>query len=302
MRPFVRNVSIVATVLLLIGVGAALYFWPGGAAFVSGLGSAESKRSLPGDYELTPISILRGEARTQALELYEDWVGNREYAPLTLDDQALIERLRPSLHDPDGLLSEGQEQALLEALMEQLRIRSSPSPEKYRAFVDSSPLYRWTRDGESGSLIGVWRFLWDEDPPEGGGAAAFDRYWAHSIVERRNRIAGVGVGPLGSKLSVMRKYNDELSPMLGLTREELPLFSGLMATVNPVRFMRATKSLDEVIEEHGSALAAESHVLLRLENGGVVNWFSVWALDPESGRWFIHLAEFKRATYAEFFF
>ncbi len=282
--------------------------------------TADGKRRLPKDYEQKYISVLRGEARERVAAKYERWVAEAEFAPIAPADAgglasegasvgvaeapsatAIRDRLLGRVADPDEVASVREEEALIDAFLEQIRIRASESAEVYRDFVESSPDYRWAREGETGSLKGVWEFLWNEAPPAAGARAALEQYWNHSIVERGNRIVGVGVGPLDVKFAISRKREADFSAMGGLTREEHFHLTG-MPVAGPTKFMASERRLAEIIERSGSAIGAESHALLKLANGGVVSWVALWGLDPSTERWFVDRTVFSRATYAEFFF
>lgn len=220
----------------------------------------------------------------------EQWAREAEFMPISAGAQAMASQWLRIVRDPDDLLTPAQERTFVEKLVDHARVRAESTPDDYIALIEGDPMHVWSGPEEvrgNGQVVGFFK-VWLEravDPNKSTIDLVRD-VWS-GLVEHGLTFRDVGVGEKGAAILVVNARVPSQVQSLGYSGKDTVDIKYWRARLNRMGmpFSRATRTLGEALAEHPSAPVVFVHIIVRMNDERIVNWMSVWFLDPETNQW-----------------
>jgi len=285
---------------LLVG-GAALIALMGGTAtwlLLSG-GSGWKETDFPPTYtSATREHALRLEGRWSALQFVRAG-----------DEAAIRSTLAAAAIDPDGVLEESAREALIDALIDHIETRAESTPDAYLSLAADDPTMIPLSDTDSRDFVetrNIYEYEFGEPPPrDANSRGVLRRLWRRCMDEKGHRFAAVVADPTAAAMLVRRiRVPTQIldSGLEIMPPEKQSLLYGAPLAGGATKFHQPAINLASFLAERPGVVAANVHLLVRLENSLMFNWMSDWWLDDEAGRWVCHRMGRKSTRVVRLFF
>ena len=178
-------------------------------------------------------------------------------------------------------------QALADTLTDQLAARSS-GPDAYFDFATADPSTKFlATDSPWWGPIGRYlKINTGEAPDQNNPEEAFKRFLENVIDKRENRIVSAALDAPAFQAGMYRARSvDEAydrSMLLDVQAFD-PMFWSNTPGSQGFRFREPIRTIEDVIEDHGSVTMASTHMLVEDEAGRRWRWWVLWYWDDE--RW-----------------
>lgn len=191
-----------------------------------------------------------------------------------------------------GTLSNSQTSELTAVLSRQLRARAAASADEYMSLAASEESkYRWVgpTDIEWRTLEPRLRYVTESsDIDRTRQRDMLRRVVTHAIEQDKTRLVGVGTGTSGGvvrfdRISHASQMGKDL--LASGVPEDLYLSWLGVPTSGGGRFRKPIRSVEEILDKHGSTIAAECVMVVQTERGDRFVIQSKWYWDPSSRGW-----------------
>ncbi len=193
------------------------------------------------------------------------------------------------IRDPDSLLTPQLRAALLERLAQHAAVRAMRSPKAYLNLAENEPPSVWLDIDES-CFHGSYEKLFNEPPPTGSSRPHFERTWEYAINKRGGRFTAIGTGEWSADIAVQHTTDGQHWADWMDEHDwayEAVFWRGQYSLSCFAEFRAPQRTIHDVIEGHGSAIAVECLVRVQTANGVHALWNSQWHYDPDAQTWVV---------------
>jgi len=259
----------------------------------------EEFRSNIRDWEIDGLdldALTEKERRWSTVD--SEWEEQASFMSLDEPAGVIAEAWLPSVHDAHDLLSPHEQREILNLIAEHAKARSMPTPQQYIELIESDPNSRWKPDlaplpKYGWSQLTLFYDLFIEKPFDVSQPVqdTLREVWA-SLAQYDHLYSEVGYGTYGALFQVSRIRSAALLRTSGFSDDpDAPEDIGYWTTAgsrSPMKFSQPTKTVEDVIETHESAVVLRTRIIVRLQDGRLSIWDPIWFLDPDTGRWVTH--------------
>lgn len=294
--------------VVLIGAGAMTFFLTSRSKSAGGVGAARDAVPSPEQYRELRDHEMVGKSAEEISEdlraaIFRDevWRSKAGFQKIPAEDwRSVSASFQERIADPSGVVGRAEEEALAEAIARQAWLRSRPSPEQFRAWIDGSDLYDWNTDRdtiEAARRDAQLRFFYEnflERPydPESDLQQRLSQVW-EGLATHAHLFDAVGTGEFGAAILVKRIRTEGELDALGFSGKHAidRDYWGSYGYRYGMQFTKPTRTGAEVVAEAPSVIVAFSHIIVRYGDGRLANWMTRWHLDSESGRWIYDMTQ-----------
>lgn len=213
-----------------------------------------------------------------------------EFVPAVATDQLVGRWDESSVRDPDGLLDDAQRDSLLRTIAEHARARAQDDPDAFIALIETPPDGGWRMPEdlrEHPQVVAMFSAFAESPVPENADAKALLRQAWAALARHDHLFDEIGVGENGAAFVVRRIRTSREASTVGFSGEhalDREQWGGTWFRVG-APFSNMPVSIEDMLERKPSALFVDAHVLIRLRDGRIANWISMWFYDDDAGRW-----------------
>lgn len=260
-------------------------------------------RTLPDDRASDSAALDPTAPAIGPKELFEWQHAERrkiDIFPLTASgetpDESLDQLVDSSTSDPSRVLNPQMRNELISTIAGHLRARAEESADFYMALAEQEPTrFIGPEDDENAWRTVQQHYAWVTDGRQArrddarGALRTSFSFW---LGESKRRLTGVGVGPRGMRIDVIRTRNvAELASGAAFgvgygapDVVETRFWMGGGGGGSPL-FRFPLVPLQEVIDKNGSAVVAQSLLTVEDVSGRRYPWRTIWYWIPERSQW-----------------
>ncbi len=261
------------------------------------------------DFELEGKRLEDLDDAERARNFREDlWNARVRFEPIQSGMSVIIPAWRALVEDASALLTPAQRDALLEEIFAHALARSNEQPDAFIDLIESQPKYRWN-DGEASTQEGRRRdfqmglfytyFLERPMPTDDDLRHRLSEVWG-GLAQHDHLFADAGVNAEGAAIIVSLARVPAQLDQLALTGKSAvsPDYWTAVSFRYGMQFSRPTVYATEAIAVSGSVTTATSHVIIRMQDGRLMNWITRWRLDAGTQEWTMDMTQASAARQA----
>lgn len=231
----------------------------------------------------------------------QQWAREAEFLPLGGQSASIMSAWESSVENR-GAADDAQIAELLRTIARHANVRALDSPDAYIDLIDNDPGLEWNDpDPADPERLSIRRrnfkvnafFTWFVDGEFDD--AALSKTLVRDVWDDLSRfnhlIEAVGVGPRGARILVatMRSEEQLKAAFYGLHGKYEPPNREYWSSIGGgygMQFSRPTENIDDLLStRRPSVPVAMVNLIVRMRDGNLGNWQSVWRLHPVTNTW-----------------
>lgn len=212
------------------------------------------------------------------------------FAPATHAEGLVEAWSEASIRDPDGVLDPEQRESLLRAIARHARARAQDTPDAFIDLIEREPGAAWRDADELRSNMvvkGIYVAFVEAPIPEDIDARSILQLAWSGLARHGHLFDQAGVGEDGAAFLVRRIGSRSEAWTVGfsgphaLERKQW----GSVYFQAGAAFSRQPLVVEDLLAVKESVLFVDAHVLIRMRDGRIANWISMWFYDDDARRW-----------------